>query len=169
MAIQVKTITIGKSQYRLTQLGAREGRILWLKVAKIFSSALKAGVIASDANANEVAMVTALDGLINGIESEVLDELCEAFGKVTEVQVKGDQGEKWPTLTGVIFDQHFAANYLEMTKWIGESIMWNFASFLGEASLGSAIARVQVMVSKFQSQKGSTGKSGESSFIAAPQ
>ena len=161
--IQEKTITIGAGEYRIKQLGAREGRKLYLKVAKVLAEGVRVALSGGDEVANEKLVVDALAGVVDAIDEATLEEMCEIFGKHTAVKVVTDKGTNWPDLIGVVFDQHFAANYGEMTMWLGECVVFNFASFLGVTSLGSAIEKAQAAAaSRSASPKTTTGSSSAS-------
>jgi len=152
--IQEKTFEINGQRYRIQQLGAREGRRVWLKLLKVLSGPLKAASEA-EGGVTEMLLVKALASLFDAVDDEMFDELCEVFGKKTQVYVK--ESDKWPELTGVVFDTHFARNYVAMMQWLGECVVFNFGSFLGEASIGDAIAQLRKVASKSLSPTGTTG------------
>ena len=58
----------------------------------------------------------------------------------------GNGEERWPTLEGAVFDEHFAGNYIELTEWVGQSVYFNFFSFFGDGSLASLVERLQAMM-----------------------
>lgn len=164
MAVQEKTVTIGDTDYIITQLGAREGRGLWLKVSQVVAAGIREGIKAGDEDSTKFVISSAA-GFVENIKPELFEELCETLGKKTQIK----QNEKLVQLSGVIFDQHFAGNYLEMSKWLGHCLMINFANFIDATKLGQILSRVQVAASKFDSPTTSTGGSGESSPTLTPQ
>jgi len=163
-----KDVTIDGHDYKLQQLGAREGRKIWLKLWQALVAPLKE-LAAADAY-DEKALVGALAAVLEGLDDDTAEQLYEVFGKHTIVRVpQPEGGEKWPQLTGVVFDQHFARRYVQMSHWLAECVLYNFGSFLGDMSLGQMIARVQKAASKRPSPQASTGSSGASSLTSAPQ
>lgn len=167
MPLQSKQIRIGKNEYQLDQLGALEGRKLYLKVAKILAGGARSLTSAGARGAgdlDESVIGGALAGIVESIDEETLEEMCSVFGAKSRVKVANGKEVRWPELVGVVFDQHFAGEYGEMTLWLGECLVLNFAGFLGVTSLGSAVAKLTAAVprSRSESQTGTTGTSGGS-------
>lgn len=156
MLLKEKPITIAGHDYKLTQLGALEGRKLWLNVLHLVVEPLK--TLGSADKLDEKAVLAALAGALGSLTEETAEKLYDGFGRATRVRV----GDKWPELVDATFNLHFAGNYVAMSQWLLESIIFNFADFLGDGSLGSMIAKLQAAASKRVSPKDSIGSSGES-------
>lgn len=156
MSRKEKTFSISGHQYRATQLGALEGRKLWLKIVKVLAPAMKSLGEAESADGETV--IVALAGIIDALDDDTTEKLYETFGATCTVQV----GERSPALTGVIFDDHFAGEYVRMSQWLGQMIIFNFASFLGDGATGKLGELASKAASRFGSPKESTGSSGES-------
>lgn len=156
-----KSFVVDGFDYKATMLGALQGRRLWLKLLHVLAGPLKA--LASHETFDQAAGVGAVAALIDALDDGTAEELYEVFGKSCLVR----NGERWPQLEGVVFDTHFAGRYVEMSKWLGEMIVFNFAGFLGDMSLGSitalaAKATAAKTPTKSPSQTDSTGTSGGS-------
>jgi hypothetical protein len=154
--LKTKRVTVDGEEYELTQLGAVEGRRLWLRLLRVITGPIKE--LAASPALDERSFTLAVALVVEHLDDETAEALYAAFSKTARVR----QGERWPTLEGAIFDIHFAGRYLSMTKWLAECVLFNFADFLGEASLGSVTDLVRGAVSKRTSPKVSTGLSGES-------
>lgn len=131
-----KVIKVGETEYRITQLGALEGRKLWLRLVKVLGPVVSklAGAKALDGD----TIAAAVKLLTEELDEETFEMLCKAFAGRCQLR----NGDKWPDLSDALFDQHFAGDYVSMTKWVGENIMFNFANFSGDASLGKLLAMV---------------------------
>jgi hypothetical protein len=107
-------------------------------------------------------MAQAAVALIGGLDDATTEDLYAAFGRTCTVKV----GERQPTLETVIFNDHFAGEYVRMSRWLLECTLFNFASFLGDGTLGKIedLARKAAVAKASQSPspKDSTGSSGES-------
>ena len=157
--IKQKRFTLDGVEYEATQLGALEGRKIWLRLLKALAPAVK-----ELTSANHLTMEAVGGGLAAAVENlseEDYELMMKAFAKRCSVRI----GEKWPSLSDeTTFDQHFAGRYTHMSKWFGECAAFNFADFLGEASLGSLmnLAKNRVEPSRSPSPPISTGLSGAS-------
>lgn len=156
--VQSKIISVDGVEYEITQLGATEGHKLWLRLLKTISAVVRG--LAGAPTFDERAMARAVSDLITELDEPTYEALCQAFTRRSTLV----QGEKRPPLN---FDMQFAGNYLAMSKWLGECIMFNFGNFSDGASLGKLIdlakARVAAAAaSKSQSQPTSIGTSGAS-------
>ncbi len=156
MSRKEKSFTIDGEVYTATQLGALEGRKLWLKIVKVLAGPMRQ--LNEAQNAEGEVVLRAISGVVEGLNDETTEELYEAFGKSCTVRV----GERSPNLTGVIFDNHFAGEYVRMSQWLGQMILFNFASFLGDGATGKLAELTSRAASKFASPTESTGSSGES-------
>jgi len=161
-----KELTIDGHEYRIRQLGALEGRRLWLKLLRVLAGPLKELALAG--KFDEVTLTTGIASVVENLDEATAEELYVAFGKNCELRVAGDQGERWPKLDGVVFDTHFAGRYLAMSQWLGECVVFNFAGFFDGTSLGKITALAQKAAAKSASPTTSTGTSTESSPTNAP-
>jgi hypothetical protein len=119
------------NRYVTSQLGAIEGRRLFLDLFKAVAPAIEAvaasGSLKSSAD-QESAMLSAAAAIIAQLDSTLLDALCAAFGPktrhvVTEIQT--------PNLDPGYFNLHFAGRYVSLFKWVFECCKANgFLSFL---------------------------------------
>lgn len=150
--------SIDGHDYQLTQLGAIQGRRIWLKLLHVLAAPLKE--LAQQETFNQSAGVMALAALVQSLDDATTEELYAVFGQTCRVR----NGEKWPLLDETQFDLHFAGRYISMSKWLGECLRFNFAGFLGDTSLGSIVALASKATgSKSTSPTISTGTSGDSS------
>ncbi len=138
---KTKDFTIGDGQYRITQLGAKEGRKIWLRLVRALTPALEQ--LASEPQVSDKTLVGALGALLRNIDDETTEALYETFGKTCAVCVVDSKGERWPDLTGPVFDDHFAGNYVAMSQWLGECVLFNFLPFGEGLSIGELIERVR--------------------------
>jgi len=158
---QEKLITIDGHEYKLHQLGALEGRRIWLKLIRVLAAPIRD--LASAGKLNESSIATALAAVVENLDEFTAEEMYVALGRSCEVKVMGNEGERWPKLEASVFDEHFAGRYLAMSQWLGESVVFNFASFFDASSLGKMSALVRkVQGDKSPSPASSTGTSGES-------
>lgn len=146
MARSTKTLTIGKSEYKLTQLGATKGAELWLDLLHVIASPIEE--VAKAGDLDESVLVRAITAAVRSLDHATTNRFYAAFGPLTSVLVParspGDQ-DRWPTLEGAVFDDHFAGQYIALTEWLVQSILFNFFGFLGDGSLGSLVERFQAM------------------------
>ncbi len=161
MPVQTKTFIVDGDSYEITQLGANKGRKLWLKLMRAAAAPLKE--LGNGSKLDEKTMLAAIAAAIENLDDDTTESLYEAFGATCTVHLPTGNN---PLLQGAVFDQHFAGRYLTMTKWLWECVSFNFASFLGDTSLGSMTSLVQRVAagaaSRRSSQTDSTGSSGES-------
>lgn len=157
-----RVVTIGEHEYRMRQLGALEGRKLWLKLVHILAPALER--LAKEKTLDEAALLGGLSTLLERLDEATVESLYAAFGRSCELHIVDDKGERWPKLEGAVFDEHFAGNYLAMSQWLAEGVAFNFLPFGSDGSLGDLLATVRqsVAASKPSSPTTSTGSSGAS-------
>jgi hypothetical protein len=167
MARQEVRFEVDGETYKLTQLGALEGRRIWLRLLKVLVHPIRS--LATAGRLNESALVDALALAVENLDEATAEALYIAFGKACSVRVVNEAGEKWPTLEGVVFDNHFAGNYVAMSQWLGQCVVLNFGNFIGGNSLGSLSDLLQKAGGRSPSPKASTGSSGESSHTNAAQ
>lgn len=97
-----------KRAYKVTQMGAIEGRGALLRAQKI---AVKAS--------------GGIDAMIDAMTVADLDYFCGLFAKQTKANLEGD---KWPVLASV-FDEVFAGDYFEMVQWLSFCLGFEFGVF----------------------------------------
>ena len=131
MAEALKQIefTVDGQKYITAQLGAVEGRRLFVDLFKAIAPALESiNIGLGDKKFQEQALISAASDIISNLDSALIDKLCDTFGPKTRA-VLGPQQEM--TLDSGYFSLHFAAKYVQMFKWIYECCKANgFLSFL---------------------------------------
>ncbi len=164
MPVQTKTFEVDGDQYEITQLGAKQGRKLWLKLLHSIAPAIKELSKSEVKTLDKSVVLAALSAAIENLDDATTEALYEAYGATCTVLIR--ETGNTPNLTGAVFDQHFAAKYVSMSKWLWECTSYNFGSFLSDTSFGSVkslFKRVAAeTLSKSESPKDSTGSSGES-------
>ena len=134
---QTVVVTVGDTTYSIRQMGARQGRRVWFKLVSALSGGLKEirhGVESmADAGLNDLG--SAIQGALNGLGEEDFDSVCQTLAEHTAVVFGSRQVE-----LSVMFDDHFAGHYLEMTKWLVEALKANFADFFTEFKMKIATA-----------------------------
>lgn len=156
MARKQTQLTINGTDYRLTQLGAAQGAELWLDLLRVVAGPFEAlGRSMSSASSDDEEKATAagiatVTAAIRSLDHATVNKLYAAFGPATTIRVPGapGQGDRWPTLDGAVFDDHFAGNYLELTEWLVRSVLFNFLPFFDAGSLGSVGAVLREAVSR---------------------
>ena len=114
---QSKTVTIGSDTYTITQLGAKKGRAVAVRLAKL---------LAPMAEGEDRGLSAALQNLSDAD----LEYVCDAFAALTSVKM-----ERGSPQLDAIFDMHFAGKYGAMVNWLVECVKFNFADFLDELSV----------------------------------
>jgi len=146
-----KTTTIGAYEYTVYQLGAIDGRRILTKLAKVAGPAF-AGLKPGQAN-------DFFGKLLDALDVELVDALCDKFAEFTEVQL---DAEHKPFLKGK-FDDHFAGKYGEMLSWLVFCLEVNFSNFFQELGLkvpSKAEIAAKAKDQESDSPKTSTGGSG---------
>lgn len=121
--------TVDGQTYVTCQLGAVEGRRLFLDLFKAIAPAIES-IPTSDVSKEyqEQAMLAAAARVISQLEGNLLDSLCDTFGPKTRHIVTATQT---PNLDKGYFALHFAGRYIPMFKWIFECCKANgFLNFL---------------------------------------
>ncbi len=127
--LQAKSKVIDGLEYKVTQLGAKEGRRLLTRLVKV------AGPMMAGAGTGDVS--GALERALGGLKDEDVDFLCDTLARSTEVQVDSTH----QPLLADIFDSHFAGNYHNLMKWLAFALEVNFGSFFQMAvALKSAVS-----------------------------
>lgn len=134
MAKKTEKVSIGTTQFTITQIGAVEGRRLYKKLVTALGPLFREAYASNKA---EGAAETRVLGLVlralEDLPLDLFEELCESFAAVTVF--------KTPTMTVPIplntqgqFDDLFAGDYGALTNWVMTCLKLNFASFLGAAA-----------------------------------
>lgn len=143
--LETRERTIDGFAYKVTQLTARTGNKVGMRLTKTLAGA---------AGAKDVE--SALGGIIAKLSEEDLEFICDTLARQTQVQLEPG---KWPMLSDV-FDIHFAGRYLEMLKWLGFALEVNFGAFFRVLLQSADGAEKGSSVSKFL--RIATGSSGGS-------
>lgn len=104
---------IGRFEYRVTPLGARDGCRVLSRLMKMMGRGAVKG-----------SELEAIGAILENLEESDLDYFITAFDKYTSVHI----GDKWPGLAD-IFDAHFVSDYLEMLTWLKFALEVNFGGF----------------------------------------
>jgi hypothetical protein len=131
MAKKTEKVSIGTTQFTITQLGAVEGRRLYKKLVTSLGPLLR-DTFANDKTGGDAE--TRVIGLVlRGLEDMPLDlfeELCESFSAVTLFKTPA-MNMPIPLSTQGQFDDLFAGDYGGLTNWVMTCLKMNFANFLG--------------------------------------
>ena len=131
MAKRTEKISIGTTQYTITQLGAVEGRKLYKKLITSLGPLLREAFSGIKADNDAEALVLGL--VLRAIEDlplELFEELCDSFSSVCIFKTAA-MSLAIPLDTQGQFDELFAGDYGTMTSWLMANLKLNFASFLG--------------------------------------
>lgn len=113
--------TIGRYEYIVIPLGAREGCRVLSRLMKLMGRGAAKGTEEE-----------ALGAILENLEESDADYFIATFDKYTSVRI----GDKTPPLAD-IFDAHFISEYLEMLGWLKFAMEVNFAGFFsGVGGLG---------------------------------
>lgn len=158
MAKDTKRVTIGDSQYIITQLGAVAGRLLSKRFVDAMVPVLRDVVcgpalgelqkavssLPDEANVEQsiLAMLPVIGppllDAVRALPNQLFEELCQAFSESCKVMA-GKPATPQP-LDG-LFDDHFAGNYLEMYGWFFRCLVVNgFLANLGAAAKAASTA-----------------------------
>jgi hypothetical protein len=161
--VETKRATIDGQEYEITQLGALEGRKIWLRLVGALAAAIKE--LAAHETLDERAVASAAASVVSNLDEATFELMCKAFAKRCRVV----NGAAAPLLDDVNFDLHFAGQYIRMTKWFAECVMYNFAGPLADSSTGNLVANFKAMAAALRSKSrpGSTGSPGVSSAPSA--
>lgn len=132
--IESHTRTIGRHAYTVTQIKAKQGNAVLVRLAKLAGPTLASlftGAESGPEDALDRVSVEGLGGALRafsaGLTEADLDWLCSTFADCTTVET--EPGSIKP-LRG-IFDLHFAGAYLEMFEWLAFCLEVNYADFFG--------------------------------------
>jgi hypothetical protein len=113
--------TIGGKKFILRLLNVAEGRKVLSKMQTFLP------FWTSDDVKNGMGPIAAI-GLGGGLSQELLDDLCEAFGKVSQVVFEDDRQLALSDPKNQ--NEAFAGAYEDMLQWLDESIQYNYGGFL---------------------------------------
>lgn len=122
------TITTGGKTFRVTQLGALQGRKVFLRLIKILGPVLSA---AQGAENPEQATSALLGTIGDHVSEDDFEFLCDVFAASTEVL--GDTPGKAVDLKDV-FDVVFIGNYKAMLEWLAFAVKLNYESFFTDSA-----------------------------------
>jgi hypothetical protein len=121
---ETKTLSLGPSNYQVTQLGALAGSKVLLRAGRLVGSAIT----------GRQDVESFLREILGGISDEDLDFVRNEFAKNTVIlQTLADNKQsiiKLPMAENL--DDHFANRYGDMIRWLVFCFKFNFESFLAE-------------------------------------
>jgi hypothetical protein len=126
MSITTSTVEIDGNRYEITQLGARDGRKMLVRLTQVFGPVL-GELIGGEAHGSSDGVSKALMALSTTLTEEDMDYVCSMFGRHTEWR----DGQRTILLDDAQQDLHFAGRYDTMTRWIFECMKINFSPFFG--------------------------------------
>lgn len=135
--------TIGATTYTITQLGAKQGRSVMVRLFRILGPAAAGLTSGEDI---EARLGNALTALARSASEDDFNALCDTFAAATKIR-KTTETNAGPGHIDVPltpdFDNHFAGRYAELLQWFGACIEVNFASFFDGA--GGAKAFLEML------------------------
>lgn len=135
MAFETQSVTIGESQFEITQLGAVKGKRVLNRLMKVLAGA-SSGMLGGK-DGGEPDVVAIIEGAVEGLDDDTLDYICQSFGEKTTIV----SGNKRQTLVAngneAGFDLVFAGNYAAMIEWLIVCIRLNYSDFLDGDKLKS--------------------------------
>jgi len=169
MARPVKERVICGHTYKVTLLGALQGRLMLVRLVKTFGPALAAfleGVLNAKGGLTEslaLGSADAIRDLALKLTEKDLADISDQLAHFTAVVISHDTE---PQLDKIL-DEHFAGRYDAYMQWLGFALEANFASFFGASSSGSRdlLGKLKTLIaSASTSPTASTGTS-----TASPQ
>ncbi|TAL42927.1 MAG: hypothetical protein EPN91_07395 [Salinibacterium sp.] len=159
MARQERSVQIGADAYRLRQLGATEGLVVYSKLLKVLGPMIRAAIaeplVASAAKPKAIPANPGTEQPASDEASPELLDLSDSAGmKIASIVIQGienletsllqelcdkfarctscqlEPGGPMVEMAGDIFDSHFAGRYTHLTKWLLAHLQLNFADFL---------------------------------------
>lgn len=127
MACKTVEVNVDGTRFEITQLGALEGGRVLSKLLKAASPAL--GDLADAEKLSIDTVLGALSRVVHELDEDLLAYLCGVFVQKTRCYIGPDTA---PHMTPASFDQHFAGQYMGLSKWLFEHLKLNFPDFLGE-------------------------------------
>lgn len=131
MGLEKKTTQIGEFAYEVTQLGAKDGNRVLMKIAKSVGPLFVLAGGGASLNAAKAAEAVA------GLSEDDFAFVVDTLAKKTDVTL---QDGKSPSLA-VIFDLHFAGRYEDELAWLEFAIEVNFGPFFRGLLAKAAAAR----------------------------
>jgi hypothetical protein len=166
----VKERVICGQTYRVTLLGALQGRTMLVRLIKTVGPALAAfieGLLNAKGGLTEslaLGSADAIRDLALKLSDKDLADISDQLAHFTTVIVIPNDTE--PQLDKIL-DEHFAGRYDAYTQWLGFALEANFSSFFGASSSGGRdlLSRLKALIaSASTSPTASTGTS-----TASPQ
>lgn len=136
MAKKTEKVSIGTTQFTITQLGAIEGRRLYKKLVSALGPVLREAYSTNKAEGDAETRVLGL--VVRALEElplELFEELCDSFSAVTLFKTSA-MALAIPLDTAGQFDDLFAGEYGNLTNWLLSCLKMNFANFLGATGSG---------------------------------
>jgi len=121
MARDSEVRNINGLDYKVVQLGAKQGRKVLIRLMKVGGAGL-AGLTGEQGLAGVVAGLAAA---VQNLSEEDFEYFCDTLSPVTEVTLADG---KRPQLNNA-FDDHFAGDYGTMALWLAFALEVNFSSF----------------------------------------
>lgn len=173
MAIETREKKIGPHTYRVTQLGAKQGRSMLVRLVKICGPGLGSfvGGIGRGASSVDSALALGAGDAIHDLTTRLREDEIGALMDEFALQTVVVQSAEIELRLSDVFDDHFAGRYDAMLAWTRFCLEVNFASFFGASSAPSgSLAKLWKMLSALPSPLTSTGTSGVSPAAnATPQ
>lgn len=149
MAIESHDKVIGATRYRVTQLGAKKGREMLVRLVKLAGPGLAAGLAGlskADGKDTEAPMARALSDALYDLATRLT---VEEFNGITDELAKHTTivlGDLEPRLSDK-FDDHFSGKYDEMLRWAAFALEVNFKSFfVGSGGGGGLMTRLSALM-----------------------
>jgi hypothetical protein len=161
-----KTHTIGDFNYTITQLGAKQGRVVLARVMRAVAGAAGDAATSAGTDGAEAALV-GMAKLVESLSDADVDYFCDTFSKTTLVARESTPDKQVPLADQ--FDDHFAGRYGAMIKWLWAALETNYASFLGDLGLdtGALAKAAKAAMSKSSTPINPIAPSGASSSPAS--
>ena len=171
MGIEQREKRIGAHTYRVTQLGAKAGRNVLVRLVKLGGPGVGAlvggigrgGKEGTADSALALGVGDALHALSLRLREDEVGALMDEFALHTVVVKPADIELRLSD----IFDDHFAGRYDEMLAWTRFCMEVNFSSFFVGSSASATLGKLWKMLSALPSPPTSTGTSGESPAASA--
>jgi hypothetical protein len=167
---------IGGRTYRVSLMGTRQGRSVFLRFLTSLAPVLAAVQAAVQATGKEAEatgqeeritiLATALGALDRENTDKDLDHVEAAFAEVTQVgteaEYNGGPVMTWNKL-GADYDRHFAGRYVDYLAWLQFCVEVNFLGFLGARGSGTLLAGLAAILKSKAKEAGGGGPEASSS------
>lgn len=119
---------IGGRSFKITQLGFRKSRQVFVRLAKALGPSL--ALVADNAKSiKDLPLAGMLRAAIENIDDHDLEWLADVFGETSQIEAGGG---KWPFLTEGLREEVFGYGALGLFfQWIWACLEVNYADFLG--------------------------------------